>query len=59
MTPISFAYEGISSKFCLWLGTCKYNKHWGVIFEGTLKSVFPFDGSFCVAIYSGTTTPNY
>ena len=46
---ISFVYEGIGSKFCLWLPVS--SKNTGIIFEGTSKSVVFLDYKVCVAVY--------
>ena len=56
MAPISFVYEGIESKFRLWV-PCKHNKHWGITFEGISKSVFTFFMSFVYLYKVGLITP--
>ena len=50
--------ENGSSLFYIWryrlqklsVGLCKYNEHWGIIFEGTSKSVFQLYMSICVVV---------
>ena len=46
MALISFVYEGIGSKVCLWLPVS--TKNTGIFFEGTSKSVVYLGYSFCV-----------
>ena len=51
LAPISFVYENIGFKFSL--GSCKHNEHWGLIFKGTLKTVFHILYGICVSVYGG------
>ena len=50
MALIFFVYEGIGSKFCLWVPV-KNKELCGIIFEGMSKSVTYLDYMVCVAVY--------
>ena len=49
MALISFVYESIGPKFCLWLPVS--TKNTVIISEGTSKSVVYLDYRVCVAVY--------
>ena len=64
----AYRCENGSDLFCmrryqiLFVGYCKHNEHWGIVFEGTSKSVQTYANfvqGIWAAVYGGVTTPKY